>query len=252
LLPGRGHPRSCPVGDGLERSPRAVGQTHGALERLESPEDATLGRRPVGELGDGEQHTGQECRRGLVVRQRGRVVVADRDRPDHAAEKPVRPGAVLARMHVQVVPVRTEHVAEGVRRVADLDLDAFEALLEEPAEAAGPLQRIVRPLRGAVEAQFQLDQRLGIPRHEIVVVVALQEDEALALELLAYEVEQAVGGGQCVFDLGEQEVEQVAEHDQLVDVQVRLEQRELLRLAQQVLPRPRAEVRVRDHQRAHH
>jgi hypothetical protein len=84
-----------------------------------------------------------------------------------------------------------------------------------------------------------------------VVVVALRVDEALALQPLAQQVEQTARGGQAVRDLSEQEVEQVAQEDDLIDVQMRLEQREPLRLAQQVLARPRTEVRVRDHQRTH-
>jgi hypothetical protein len=119
------------------------------------------------------------------------VLGADRDRPDHPAEEPVGPGAKLAREHVQVVPVRTEHVAEGVGRVADVDLDAFEPFLEEAAEAGGPLQRVASQLG----APFQLDQRCGISGDEIVVVVALAEDEALALQPFAQEVEQAARGG---------------------------------------------------------
>ena len=58
---------------------RTLFEMHDALQRLKSPVNPALGRGPVGKLRDREQHTGQECRRGLVVCERGSVVGANRD-----------------------------------------------------------------------------------------------------------------------------------------------------------------------------
>jgi hypothetical protein len=44
--------------------------------------------------------------------------------------------------------------------------------------------------------------------------------------------------------------EHVAQQDYLVDIEVRLEQVQVALISEKILPRPRAEVRVRYHQRA--
>jgi hypothetical protein len=48
------------------------------------------------------------------------------------------------------------------------------------------------------------------------------------------------------------EIEQIAKEDHLVHVEVRLEQREVFPVPQNVLTRPRPKTGVGDHQRAHH
>ena len=80
-----------------------------------------------------------------------------------------------------------------------------------------------------------------------MVVVAGEEDEPLARQPLGDQPQQPVGGVDRLADRAEEEVEQVAEEDQLVDALQRRRQplQEGL-LAQQVPPRPGAEVGVGD------
>ncbi len=131
-------------------------------------------------------------------------------------------------MRIEVVTVSTEHAGEAVSRIGDLDLDSGQPPGKEGAEEAGanpvgviggpaPLLRRRKPGR-----QLRLQPVLGVAVDQVVVVVAGEEDEPLPRQLLGNQSQQAVGGIDGVADRTEEEVEEVAEKDQLVDpVQLR-------------------------------
>ena len=154
-------------------------------------------------------------------------------------------------MRVEVVAVGAEDAGEGVGRVGDLDLDPRQAAFEEGAEVAGADGG--GAVGGAVSlGQLRLEPVLLVAVDEVVVVVAGEEDEPAAGHLLRDQRQQPVGGVDRFLDRAEEEVEEVAEEDQLIDVVQRRRQpleRELL--AQQVAPGPGTEVRVGDDQSAH-
>ena len=84
---------------------------------------------------------------------------------------------------VEVVPVGEEDVGEAVGRVGDLDLDPGQAALEEGAEVGGPGTEIGLPGR-APGGDRRLEAVLGVAVDEMVVVVAGEEDQPLAAQLL--------------------------------------------------------------------
>jgi hypothetical protein len=86
----------------------------------------------------------------------------------------------------------------------------------------------------------------------VVIVVAREEDNAPSLHLALQEVEERLGLLERVLDGREQEIEDVAEQDDLVDlVELRREplQGELVR--QERIARPGAEMHVGDRERPH-
>ena len=221
----------------------------GSLKRREG---ALLGVRPVRQLCDQIQKRGQHRDRRLVVVDRRPVLLAaDRDRPQRSGEQFAGCRAGSPRVEVQVVPVGAEHAGERVRRVADVDLDPVEPTFEKAVKEIDPAQLAAELARRPAGRQLELDQRLLLASDQMMVVIARQEYEPLALELLAHHLEQPVGGAERVSQRREQEVEHVSEEDDLVDVEVRLEERDRVPVAQDVLARPGAEVRVRENERAH-
>ena len=83
-------------------------------------------------------------------------------------------------------------------------------------------------------------------------MVAGKEDEALAAQLGGDQAQQPGRGVDGLADRAEEEVEEVAEEDQLVDaLELRLQPLEKEVLAQQVAPGPGAEVGVGDDEGAH-
>jgi hypothetical protein len=150
---------------------------------------------------------------------------------------------------VEVVTVGAEDAAEAVGRVGDLDLERGQPAFEEGTEEAWAGGGAVR--RGGPLGQPCLEPVLFVAVDEVVVVVAGEEDEALAGQLGLDQVEQAAGSVDGVVDRAEEEVEEVAEEDQLVDVlQRRRQPFEEELLGEQVAPGPGAEVGVGDDQRA--
>jgi hypothetical protein len=120
--------------------------------------------------------------------------------------------------------------------------EARVALLEQGAEL----------LAVGSGGHLQLDQGAQLAHRDVVVVVAREEHDALALELLADELEERVGFGERLLDAREEEVEHVAEQDELVDaVEVRGEQLARLRPGKDRVAGPGAEVEVRHRQDAH-
>jgi hypothetical protein len=99
-------------------------------------------------------------------------------------------------MEVEIVPVSAEHAGERVGGVSDVDLDPVEPALEEAAEEVDPAQLGGELVTRAAGRQLELDQGLLRALHQMVVVVTGQEHEALALELFADWVKQAVGGAE--------------------------------------------------------
>ena len=159
-------------------------------------------------------------------------------------------------MRVEVVAVGAEHAGELVGRVGDLDLDPRQAAAEEGAEEArADMVGVIggaAALRGRREpgGELRLEPVLGVAVDEVVVVVAGEEDEPLAGQLLGDQAQQPVGGVDRLPDRAEEEVEEVAEEDQLVDpLQGRRQPFEEELLAQEIPPRPGAEVGVGDDQR---
>ena len=155
-------------------------------------------------------------------------------------------------MGVEVVAVEQQHVTHPVGGVGDLDLD-----LGHPAYEVAPqpvlLARAV-PGRTGVDAigDPQAHDLLQLADHRVVIVVAGKEHHAPAAQLCRDEVDESLSLGHGVLDRREQEVEQVAEQDQLVDVvEVGRESRQRVGVRQQVVARPRPEVRVGDRQGAH-
>src|ERR1700710_1665101 len=146
------------------------------------------------------------------------------------------------------VAMGAEDVAEAVGRVGDLDLDPGQAALEEFAEE----DRAGREAGPVAGGQLRLQPVLLVAVDEVVVVVAGGEDEAAADHLRGDQRQQAVGGLDRVVDRAEEEVEENAEEDQLVDAgELGRQPLEEELLAQQVTPGPGAEVGVGDDQRAH-
>jgi hypothetical protein len=84
-----------------------------------------------------------------------------------------------------------------------------------------------------------------------VIVVAGQEDEPPALKPLTHQAEEIFRRGERIARGGEQKIEQVAENDHLVDIEVGRQQVKVRALGQDVLAGPCAEMGVRDHQRPH-
>ena len=125
-------------------------------------------------------------------------------------------------MGVEVVPVGAEHAGEAVGRVGDLDLHPGQAAGEEGAEVAGPgeppnRRRLAAEQRRAPGGELRLEPVLDVAVNEVVVVVAGEEDEPLAGQVLGDQAQQPVGRIDRVADRAEEEVEEVAEEDQLVD-----------------------------------
>ena len=113
-----------------------------------------------------------------------------------------------------------EDAGEAVGRVGDLDLDPGQPAFEEGAgRRPGPAARIARCRsgRGARRRPARLQPVLFVAVDEVVVVVAGEEDEALAGQLLGDQRSRPVEDVDRVADRAEEEVEEVAEEDQLVD-----------------------------------
>src|SRR5262249_44135900 len=85
----------------------------------------------------------------------------------------------------------------------------------------------------------------------VMVVIAGEEHEPLALQPQTHQREQSFRGFERFALRAEQQVEHVPEEDHLVDIEVWLEQRQVVRIAEDVLPCPGAEMGVRDDERAH-
>ena len=99
---------------------------------------------------------------------------------------------------------------------------------------------------------LQLDRGAEVAHHDVVIVVAGEEHQPLAAQLLGQQVEERLGLSEGIFDRCEQQVEDIAEQDQLVDaVQVRLERVEREPVAQERIARPCTKVHVGDGKRAH-
>ena len=160
-------------------------------------------------------------------------------------------------MGVEVVAVGAEHAGEAVGRVGDLDLDAGQATGEEGAEEARPRRggvggRLTAQQRRPPGGELRLEPVLEIAVDEVMVVVAGEEDQPLAAELGGDQVEQAGGSIDCLANRAEEEVEEIAEEDQLVDaVEPGRQPLEEELLTQQVAPGPGPEVGVGDDQRPH-
>jgi hypothetical protein len=161
-------------------------------------------------------------------------------------------------VRIEIVAVSAEDAGEAVGRVGDLDLDPRQAPGEEGAEEAGAGPGLVvggEALSfgevGWREAggKLRLEPVLGVAMNEVMVVVAGEKDESLAGQLLGDQAQQPVGGVDRVPDRAEEEVEEVAKEDQLVDpLQLWRQPFEKHLLAQQVAPGPGPEVRVGDDQ----
>ena len=234
------------------RRERARCRVDRVSEPLECLERALLCVGPVRELGDRVQQAGQHPDRCLVVLHRRRVLLAaDGDRPKHAREHLPRRGPCTASVEIEVVAVRAQDTRERVGRILDVDLHARRG------GARGTRERNLFDATPSTDPPAACRSRSRDPAvarppwHYVVIVVAREEHEPLALEPLAQEGEQAVSRIERVLRACEQEVEHVAEKDHLVDVEMGLEQGKVLRLAQDVLAGPCAEMGVGDHQGAH-
>jgi hypothetical protein len=153
---------------------------------------------------------------------------------------------------VEVVAVEKQHAADPVGGVGDLHLHARHPALEVAAQPV--LLARLAPGCPRVDAVGNPEPHglLELAHHGVVVVVAGEEHHALAVQALGDQVEKPLRLGDRVLDGGEQEVEQVAEQDQLVDVvEMRRETFERVGVRQQVVARPGTEVGVRDRQRTH-
>jgi hypothetical protein len=119
---------------------------------------------------------------------------------------------------VEVVAVEKQHAADPVGGVGDLHLHARHPALEVAAQPV--LLARLAPGCPRVDAvgDPQPHGLLELAHHGVVVVVAGEEHRALAVQALGDQVEKALRLGDRVLDGREQEVEQVAEQDQLVDV----------------------------------
>ena len=77
-------------------------------------------------------------------------------------------------VHVQIVAVGAEHAAERVRRIPEVDFDAFESLLEEPVDR---IQLDYLALAGSLRRAGQLQLKSGLAfrgNHVVIVVPARQ------------------------------------------------------------------------------
>jgi hypothetical protein len=213
----------------------------------------------VRHLGSDVEPLGEQGDHRLVVLDRLRLLRATGGYP------PQRPGqqAVTARagkasVRIEVVAMAAEDAGEAVGRVGDLDLDPRQPPGEEGAEEAGTGPGLVvageavsfgKVGRREAGGKLRLEPVLGVAMDQVMIVVASEEDESLAGQLLGDQPQQPVGGVDRVPDRAEEEVEEVAEEDQLVDSpQMRRQPFEERLLAQQVPPGPGAKVSVGDDQ----
>src|SRR6185312_7989099 len=120
----------------------------------------------------------------LVVRLTGRLLGATGgDRPERPGEQPRAARAAHPRVRIEVVAVGAEDTGKAVGRVGDLDLDPGQAVLEEALEegrAGWLLDRGAVRTEGFAARQRRLQLVLFVAVDEVVVVVAGEEDEALA------------------------------------------------------------------------
>ena len=236
----------------LGRPDRRGASAERARGPLKDLERALLRVGSVRQLRDEIQEGGQHRdRRLVVVDGRPVLLAADGNRPQHAREQLAGRGTGPPRVEVEIVAVGAENSGERVSGVADIDLDPVQTTLEKAAEEIDPTHLPGELVRRPSGRELELDQRLLLARDQMVIVVAGQEHEPLALELLANQVKQAVGGAECIPQRREQEVEHVTEEDHLVDVEMWLEKRDRVGLAEDVLASPGAEMRVRQNQRTH-
>ena len=148
--------------------------------------------------------------------------------------------------------VAADDVAHPMGRVLDPHLARGQPTFEEALEV------VVRPQAGAEggcvlpRREHLLGQVFELAGHDVAVVVAGQPHHALAAEPVREQAEERVGGRERVGHAREEEIEQVAEQDQLVDVlQMGREARKRPVVAEQVVAGPGAEVGVRDDEGAH-
>jgi hypothetical protein len=103
--------------------------------------------------------------------------------------------------------------------------------------------------RSVTDRQPRLEPVLVVAVDEMVVVVTGEEDQPPALQLRRNRRQQPISGIDRVVDRAKEEVEEVAEEDQLIDsLQRRRQPLEKELLCQQIAPRPGAEVGVGDDQ----
>ena len=176
-----------------------------------------LGRRPAGQLGHGEEELGERDDDRFVVLGRERVRwPAARDAPDRAGQQSIRQRTPHVR--VEVVAVAAQDVAELVGRIGDDALDARQPAVEEALEEVALRRERVRERGFVAGDHLQLDRGAELAHDDVVIVVSAGEDDALTRHLLRQEREESIRLRECVLHRGEQEVEQVAEQDQLVHV----------------------------------
>ena len=85
--------------------------------------------------------------------------------------------------------VGAQHVGELVGRVLNVDLDPIESTVEVAPKEIRPFQLGSSRVDRSARCELQLKQLLGLPLHEVMVVVAGQEHEPLALEFLPQQPE---------------------------------------------------------------
>src|SRR3954447_18079497 len=139
------------------------------------------------------------------------------------------------------------HPADPVVRIRHRDLDAFEHALEEQLRELRSYLRVVPAGRDS-----GLDVCAQRAQDQVMVVVAGDEDHALPLELLPYQLEERLRLLERPFHPSELDVEDVAEEDELVDVvEVWREPLARKRPGQQPVGGPGAEMEVGDDQYPH-
>ena len=160
-----------------------------AARFLGGAEDVLLGVGAVRHLGGDVEPLGEQRGHRLVVGLAGRLLgAAGGDRPERPGEQARAARAAHPRVRVEVVAVGAEDAGEAVGRVGDLDLHPGQARFEEALEEAraGRLAgRAAVRAQGLAAGQRRLEPVLFVAVDEVVVVVAGEEDEALAGQLLA-------------------------------------------------------------------
>ena len=124
--------------------------------------------------------------------------------------------------------------------------------VEEALEEVALCRERLRERDFVAGDHLQLDRRTELADDDVVIVFSAGEDDALARHLLRQEREESVRLCECVLDGGEQEVEQIAEQDQLVHALERVADPATGPLMlKQRLSGPSTEVRIGDDQCAY-
>jgi hypothetical protein len=225
------------------------GRGRGCREAPDPPQlglDTLLSGSALRQLRRGEQQLSERNQRGFIVLDRGRRLMPPRQPPEPALQQPVRHRA--AHLAVEVVAVAEHDLADAMARIGDLDLGVRKPPSQERLEEEASAPPLAQLVVGFGRGDPQLDQRLEPANEDVVIVVAGQPHQPLAGQRLCQQLDQPVGAFECVLDRREQQIDEVTEqHDLVCALELGTQRLASPGIGEQVIPRPRAKVCVRDH-----